>query len=159
MTKKLKAHLDRLAGDEEIEWIIPHPFLPPRYKKVCENRNMILLIDRDFTAHIRWEGARRGKWCSPTAGEIRTLIRQVKTKMTTYRRQLDVFSDFVTESVDIPFADPVDNDPSSRREPKKAEPLEDEEDDGVDRPLDLLRKRVIDEGGESPMPMAMEFFG
>ncbi len=160
MAKNLKTRLRDLSGEEEIEWIIPHPFLPPRYRKLCQNRNMVLLIDRDFTAHIRWEGARRGEWRSPTPGEVRTLIRQVKKNMRKYRTELDVFLRFVTDVVDIPFNDPAENEPSSRRKPKQAERIDDsEEASSIESIVATIPiEKVAGMGGESPMPVAGEFF-
>lgn len=126
MLKDLKKYLKEFAGEKEIEWIIPHPFLPPRYQKRCENRNMILLIDLDFIAHIKWEGARIEDWCSPTPGELRTLLRQVQVKVKKYQKQMVVFSKFVDGAVDEPFGNPIDDDLSSKRKPKNAELIEDD---------------------------------
>jgi len=160
MSKKLKNLLDSLAGEKEIEWIIPHPFLPPRYKKICENRNMVLLLSRNLTVRIRWEGARLGEWISPSPVEIRRLIREVKRKMTDYRKQLDIYSNFITEWVDTTSSNPVEDDPSSHRKPREAVILDDCSEEVVAeiKNIKTTKTDTGNMGGESPLPLFMEFF-
>lgn len=151
---KLKRLLEDLVGEQKMEWVIPHPFLPPRYRKICENRNMVLILSPNYTLHIRWEGARRGERISPTPGEVRRLLREVKRNISKYNQELKVFSKFVDEWAEEPNSDPVKDDPSSTREPRKAELLE--EDPQTPETFSRRVGSITEMGGEAPI--AVEFF-
>lgn len=109
--RKMKDFLDSTAGDEEIEFIIPHTFLPPRYVKEGERRNLIVMLDRDLTVHLRWENSRLGNWANITPGEFRRLMRECLNKESKYRADLKVFADFVGERAEAPFEDPIYDEP------------------------------------------------
>lgn len=156
MAKSLREALEDLAGEEELEFIIPHPVLPPRFQDICEDRNMILTLDMDFTIHVRWEGARRNEWLSLTPGGTRRLVREVLRNLTKYRRDLQTYGQFLDRVAEQPFDDPRSDDSSSRREPPIPELIEEEEEPTeVVARVDLPRSPEM--GGESPMPMQEEW--
>ena len=103
---KLREFLESVAGEQELEFIIPHPLLPPRYHRLSEQRNMVVFLGLDFTIHIRWEGARRNEWHSITPKAFARLMREVMKRMTQYRRDLGVFARFVEAVGEHPDSDP-----------------------------------------------------
>lgn len=107
---KLLDLLVEKMGQEDVEFVIPHPFLPPRYRKICENRNMIVTLDTENTIQLRWENARLVTWMSPTPGEFRTIVSYARRKMQQYRRDLETFGNFVDRVAEDPFLDPIFND-------------------------------------------------
>lgn len=162
MASPLRQLLDDEAGWEEFEMIIPHPFLPPRFREMSENRNMILLLDRDMTLHIRWEGSRMHEHHPLTPRSARRLVREVLKRMTTYRADLQVFSRFFEQNAEQPFDDPRAPDPLrfKEREMPPASKIEDPEEHEVVAEVEieeqLEAERMIelermDIGGESPM--------
>jgi len=102
---RLREILERKAIEEDLQFLIPHPFLPPRFRRISENRNMILLIDQELTAHVRWEGARLAEHHPLTVGATRQLIREVMRNMTRYRRELGIYGRFIEEYTEEPFDD------------------------------------------------------
>ena len=141
--------------------IIPHPFLPPRYQKLSQERNMILLLDRDMTLHIRWEGSKLHEHLPLTPRAARGLIRECLGRMTKYRRDLQVFSKFIEENAEQPFDDPRALDPIrfKERELPPAQPLEEETEDTATELVAEIQLSNPEIGGESPMPMMEEFYG
>lgn len=104
---KLLDLLVEKMGQEDVEFVIPHPFLPPRYSKICGNRNMIVTLDTENTIQLRWENARLITWMSPTPGEFRTIVSYAMKKMQKYRRDLETFGNFVDRVAEDPFLDPI----------------------------------------------------
>ncbi len=156
MASQLRKLLDKEAGWEEFRMIIPHPFLPPRFQKSAKNRNMILLLDRDMTLHIRWEGARLHEHHPLTPQAARRLIEEVLGYMTKYRRELKVFSRFIGEWGEQPFDDPRAMDPLRLKEREApSASLEVREEVRVHETLRAgrlpERMRGMGRGGESPM--------
>ena len=162
MTSPLREALEAEAGWEEFQMIIPHPFLPPRFQNLAKGRNMILLLDRDMTLHIRWEGARMHEHHPLTPGAVRRLMKEVFTRMTKYRRELQVFSKFVDENAEQPFDDPRAPDPlrwKEREMPVAAKEEPEEEDEAIEVTAhievgvseQLEAERMLNRGGESPM--------
>jgi hypothetical protein len=107
---KLLDLLVEKMGQEEVEFVIPHPLLPPRYRKFCENQNMIVTLDIENTIQLRWENARLSTWMSPTPGEFRTIISYALKKLQKYRRDLQTFGNFVDHVAEAPFQDPIFDD-------------------------------------------------
>ena len=157
MAGELRKLLDKEAGWEEFHLIIPHPFLPPRFQNQSDQRNMILLLDRDMTLHVRWEGSRLYEHQPLTPRATYRLIQEVLKNMTTYRRGLRVFSKFVEGWGEQPFEDERTLDPIRAQERKApdAPRIEQEEDKPIEliATLETLLDATSEAGGESPMPM------
>ena len=111
MISPLRERLEEDAGWEAFQMIIPHPFLPPRFRELARERNMILLLDQDMTLHIRWEGARMHEHHPLTPGAVRRLIKEVLRYMTQYRRELKVLARFIDGFAEMPFEDDRPLDP------------------------------------------------
>ena len=140
--------------------IIPHPFLPPRFQKLSKNHNMILLLDRDMTVHIRWEGSRLHEHHPLTPRAARGLIREVQSYMTKYRREIKVFSRFIEQKAEEPFEDSRAPDPFRwKNKELPPAPKREERDQEVvanitvdARTEEALEvERLLSGGGESPM--------
>lgn len=112
---KLLDLLVEKMGQEDVEFVIPHPLLPPRYRDICENRNMIVTLDTENTIQLRWENARLVMWMSPTPGEFRTIVSYAMKKMQKYRRDLETFGNFVDRVAEDPFLDPIFDDGEAPR--------------------------------------------
>lgn len=148
---KFRKLLDRMAGEREIEFLIPHPFLPPRLQEVAERRNMILLFDRDFTLHVRWEGARRGEWHSITPGEARQIIASARRLLTRYRTELLAFEGFIRATAEQPFDHPRFDPPSDLKKLPKPKIREEGTSDSV-TVITAEISAAANQGGESPFP-------
>lgn len=103
--KHLKGLLKSLAGDADIEFVIPHPLLPPRYQQISRGHNMILYLDRNFLIQIRWQSARSGKRVILSAGEVRRLVKYVSQAAMRYRADLKTFSRFLDRVAEKPPTD------------------------------------------------------
>lgn len=146
----LRRILERGAGGEEFHYVIPHPFLPPRYQGISNNRNMILLMDRDLTLHIRWEGSRMHEHRPLTPKGTMKLLREVSKNMSEYRKELQILSRFIDSYGEAPFDDsryelPIQNTEISIA--KKREDVEAEALISITQPEQLY----LELGGESPM--------
>ena len=152
--RRLKAMLERVSGEEEVEFTIPHPFLPPRYREMSNRTNMILVLDRDMTLHVKWEGARLSEWNSITPGECRRIVASVLHYLSSYREELRAFSRFVDAHAEMPFDDPrfePGTSPQERAQERPA-PVQRESKDraaGVPVGTSALSMAL---GGESPCP-------
>lgn len=159
MTSPLRELLEKEAGWEEFRMVIPNPFLPPRYRKISHGHDMIVLLDRDLTLHVRWEGSRIHEHRPLTPRATQRLIQECLDRMTKYRRELQVFSKFIKKNAEQPFDDPRTLDPIrfKEREPLPAEPIQREECQTIKT---STTKAVSQDrlGGESPLPR-MEDFG
>lgn len=118
---RLRALLEKVALEEDIQFTIPHPFLPPRFRKVCKNRNMLLLLDRDMTIHVRWEGERMSEHRPLTKGATRRLVREVLRKMKGYRIELGIYARFIERWAEEPFNDDRYESIQRAPDPPKAE--------------------------------------
>ena len=166
MAKSLKEQLNRALGFDEVDFTIPHVFLPPRFKEMSKNRNMILFMDLDTVMNVRWEGARQDEHHPLTPGACRRLFKECIRNMKKYRKDLDAFSRFVDGEAEVPFWDPRENSLTKDREEKPA-PSTEEEAQGeeiiaVIGPSGELIQGTVSElledemGGESPMPFGWE---
>ena len=160
MAKSLKEQLNRALGFDEVSFTIPHVFLPPRFKEVSKNRNMILFMDTDTVMNVRWEGARQDEHHPLTPGACRRLFKECIRNMKKYRKDLNSFSRFVDDEAEFPFWDPREDSLTRDREEKPA-PSTEEEEQGeeiiavLDSSGELVQGTVSDfleQGGESPMP-------
>jgi len=161
VSSPLRKLLEEEAGWEEFQMIIPHPFLPPRFQNLSENRNMILLLDRDMTLHVRWEGSRIHEHHPLTPGAVNRLVKEVLRKMSKYRGELEVFNRFIQRNAEQPFDDPRALDPI-RFKVRKLPPagkIEEKEDTAIEVTA-RIQLPSPELGGESPMgPMEEEFYG
>ena len=158
--RKLRQLLEEKCGEEDFQFIIPHPLLPPRFRDLSENRNMILVLDMDLTLHVRWEGALSDEHLPLTPGELKRLLSEVNRKITTYRRDLSTFGKFAVENSEQPFEDPRNDPVYSPREPQPAtKELEEDKSEiiAVINESNELVSGTMEEvmkelGGESPLP-------
>lgn len=67
---------------------------------------MILLLDLDMVAHVRWEGQLMVEHHPLTPGAIRRLMKDVFRNLARYKRDLEVANRFITRSAEEPFWDP-----------------------------------------------------
>lgn len=154
---RLRALLERRAGFEDLQFVIPHPLLPPRFRKVSRSRNMVLLIDTDLTLHVRWEGEQMCEHCPLTKGAARQLVREVLQNMKAYRRELAVYARFIEDCAEQPSDDHRYELPRLPRELPTA-PQEEtkgpEEDPEVEVVATVLLEPSGDValGGENPLP-------
>jgi hypothetical protein len=139
-------------GEEEMEFIIPYLLLPPRYRKLCQNRNLIVTLGIENTIQLRWENVRLTTWMSPTPGEFRTIVSYALRKLQEYRRDLQTFGNFVDRVAEPPFQDPIfdDGEASTARVAGKKEAVSTEA-----ATIGLFP--FIGGGGESPNPTWMMF--
>jgi hypothetical protein len=105
VSRTLRAQLDRSVGFDEVGFTIPHVFLPPRFKDISKNRNMILRMDLDSVLHVKWEGALQEEHHPLTPGAVRRLVKECFRNMKKYRRDLEVFARFIDKEGEEPFWD------------------------------------------------------
>lgn len=155
---QLRETLERKAIEEDLQFLIPYPFLPPRFRNISENRSMILLIDQELTIHVRWEGARLAEHHPLTVGATRQLIREVMRNMARYRRELRVYSRFIEGYAEEPFEDQryeafrlIKKLPTAVRDETKKTDMEA---DTIELKAKLLAgtSACSNMGGESPLP-------
>jgi hypothetical protein len=166
VANRLREMLDEDAGWQDFQMVIPAPFLPPRFQELSNGRNMILLLDRDLTLHVRWVGARMHEHRPLTPGGARRLVREVLNRMTKYRRDLQVFARFVDQEAEQPFDDPRFPDPIRISDKRELPPASKIEEDGaveISASVSEIREQLeaehlVEAGGESPMPTAEEFY-
>ena len=158
MISRLRKSLNEDAGIGDFEFIIPHTFLPPRFRKLKEKQNLILLLDQDLTLHVRWEGSRHHEHHPLTPRAAQHLARECLAYMRKYRRELQVFSRFIGEMGVQPFDDPRPLDPARLEEPKEAVAPKKETRRilrGAEMPVEIGQS---DLGGESPLPPTEGFY-
>jgi hypothetical protein len=162
VSRSLKEQLNRALGFGEVSFTIPHVFLPPRFKEISQDRNMIMFMDMDTVVHVRWEGARQDEHHPLTPGACRRLFKECIRNMKRYRQDFDAFARFVDKDAEEPFWNPREDSLHKDREEKPAPLLEEPEQGeeiiavlGTDG--ELIQGKVSDfleeeMGGESPMP-------
>jgi len=109
VASRLRRELEKRAGLEECEFIVPHILLPPRFRREAEGRNMVLYMDLDYVVHVRWEGDRLEPHHEMTPGGIKRLLRDVNKRITQYRQDLGVVGRFLGGHAEKPFWDPRQN--------------------------------------------------
>ena len=138
---RLPQKLETYAGEEDLEFIVPYPLLPPRFYKASRGRNMLLQVSVDLQIFIGWEGSRIADWSVLTPRAARALLRDVIRKMGHYKQDVEIFSKFLYENAMYPAPDPVFDDPSDRAVPEEAE-----------MPTAEGSPDLKECGGESPWP-------
>jgi len=149
--KTLREFLEVAAGAADIDFIIPHPFLPPRYQKQSLCRNLILGMDREFRAMIRWEGELVGRDTYLSPAECSRLIHDVLERMKKYRQELRSLKSFLGK---VLCEEPEGNSEEDVAEPKAAEELP--EDSYHTDFVQVTADGMIVGGGESPYPLDWE---
>lgn len=162
MPKSLRDRLNKALEDcdSEVQFTIPHVFLPPRFKEISNNRNMILFLDIDQVVHVRWEGARFEEHHPLTPGACRRLFKDCVANMKRYRKDLDSIARFIDREAQAPFWNPRENSLTGDRQDKPASAEEvKEKGDEIIAVLDNSREldqesvsNLLELGGESPMP-------
>lgn len=142
---RLRRKLEALAGEEDMEFSIPHPLLPPRFQKSSAGRNMLLRVNSELQTFIGWEGARLHPWLTLTPRQACWLLRDVTRRTVAYRRDTEELGKFLRKFGSPPPPDPILADPSDRLVPEKAAttPPQDE------TPIKI---ELAGTGGESPLP-------
>jgi hypothetical protein len=156
VSSPLKDLLEKEAGWEAFQMVVPHPFLPPRYLEKARNRNMIILLDQNMTLHVRWEGSRRHEHLPLTPRATRGLIREVLDRMAKYRRDLKAFSTFVEKNAEQPFDDVRAPDPvrwKKRELPNATKDPEVVAEIEINAEMEeaIQAEHLLEQGGESPM--------
>ena len=149
--------LERLAGEEEIFFVIPYTFLPPRYLKESRSRNLLICVDLDMVISTRWEGAKmnNGNFITPRAAY--RLIMDALARMRKYSRDSFGMAAFLTEHGCVSDVPTEVDDPSSRR-PDEPPPLKGEinKESAMAGITATVNGRSL--GGESPMPAEWMMF-
>lgn len=149
---RLRQLLEDKLLEENIFVTIPTIFLPPRFRKISGNRNMVLFMDIDATLHVRWEGTDLLEHRPLTKRACTRLIHEVLQNMNKYRRDLAIYTRFLETWADDP--EPADRyedsfykrtAPSAKENPEVTGP----EIIAKFTPEDLSKFMG---GGESPMP-------
>ncbi len=157
LASPLRELLEQEAGWEDIQLVVPHPFLPPRLLEKAKNRNMIILLDQSMTLHIRWEGSRMHEHLPLTPRATRRLVLEVLDRMAKYRREIKVFSTFIERWAEEPFDDARYPDPVrwKKKEMPTAARIEEEQAQEVialiEPEASCEAERSLGRGGESPM--------
>jgi len=142
--------LERLGGEEEIHFVIPYPFLPPRFRKISQERNLLLCMDTDFGTIGKWEGSHYQEWLPFTPRGAYRLMMEVLKNMRRYAEDCFSFAAFVEENGCIIDSNPGAEDESSRRPDRDPEEIKTEKriikaSVKIERDQEVL-------GGEPPVP-------
>jgi hypothetical protein len=149
--KSFKNKLEQNVGFEEIQFVIPHAFLPPRFRDISDGRNMLLCLDLDVTIHVRWEGAHQNAHHPLTPGAARRLLRECKRNMTRYRTDLTTFANFLDAEAEEPSWELRE---FSEDEETAARPAKEAKEEGSEegREVTAVIPSTENLGGESPHP-------
>lgn len=133
-----------LEEAERVGFTIPNVFLPPRFRKLAEGRDLILLFDEDFTLHVRWVGERRSQHMPLTRGQALRLMSEALRYMVRYEENLQEFKLFVDEFAEEPLdKERYQNGGSQEEEEAPRTAQVGSEEEGL---------AVNSAGGESPCP-------
>jgi hypothetical protein len=115
---------------------------------------MVLLLDIDMTAHVRWESEQLAEHHPLTPGEVRRLIREVLRNMKIYRRELEVLGRFTEQKAERPFKEKRYEAPRWPRELPAApqEEIQEEEVTEITATVVSEPSKTLALGGESPLP-------
>lgn len=119
--RSLRAKLERDAGWSDVLFTIPAVFLPPRFRRIATGRDMILCLNEDMEILVKWSGTQPEPHQPLTPKGFGRLIREVRRNISKYRRDLDVFSRFVSAKAEEPFWDPRRDSLHADREEQPAE--------------------------------------
>lgn len=148
----LRKILEAKVCDENISVTIPNIFLPPRFRKISNGRDMILFMDRDVTLHVRWEGVTMPAHQPLTKRATNRLIQDVLRTMAKYRSDLYIYSRFMERWADDPMPSERYDEtlyegipPPAKEKPETTSPE-------IVAKLSAKDPKRFVGGGESPMP-------
>jgi len=151
----LKRKLERSATVDTVKFIVPYIFLPPRFKDISKNRNMILFVDLDLVTHVQWEGSLLDGDLPLKTKAVKRLVKECFRNMKKYQIDLKTFSKFVGEWGENPFWGRRTENLGTDHKPKSAEKRDETEVPAVvGGKLETVQISDFLEGmgGESPMP-------
>lgn len=100
MKKKFWEVLEERCGLESCTFLIPHIFLPPRFKSLSKNSNMIIHLNTSMEAQIKWEKSRADEYIHLTPSSSSRLIADVLRNLDKYKKDLKIFQKFLKENVE-----------------------------------------------------------
>lgn len=92
---RLRRRLDRAAGWDEVELVIPYPFLPMRLRKEARRRNLLLVLSEERKLRLRWEGEQTSPEEPLLPAKAIRLLREARKAIALYRQEADVFERFL----------------------------------------------------------------
>lgn len=146
MASPLRKALESKAGLKRIHLRLPYIFLPPRFEKISNNRDLILLFKDDFTLHVRWSGALEITHHQISRSAAFSLILYVKETMSRYRTELAVVERFLDAYAENDLQEYRGREPTEWDKRKRLVELEKENEETLD---DLLRFIEEQQMGES----------
>lgn len=114
---------------------------------------MLLLLDQELILHVRWEGDQVHEYDPLTPRAARRLIKESLANMTEYRREVGIFTRFITAWAESPQK------LSCRGIPQKERHAEQEDEAALENTGATQRHPTPsnpDLGGESPMGIQEE---
>ncbi len=100
---RLRQLLKKKAGWEQLEFLVPPLFLPPRFRALSKGRDLLLMMDDDFTIHIRWHNEDFHTHHPLTPGAARRLVGEIMKYIQQYKEHIKVFGKFVDEYAEQPW--------------------------------------------------------
>src|SRR5262245_46238826 len=88
--------LKEIAGRQELTLVIPYPFLPPRFLKDAEGRNLLLRVGKDGGIVTLWEGARFSEHAPIAPKAAIKLLLEVADRGKRYSEELQEWGSFLT---------------------------------------------------------------
>lgn len=144
MTQTLYRLLEDKAGGEEFQWRIPNSFLPPRFKKLADGKDMLLVLERNYSLNLRIDGEKIQATIVLTPGKARQLLKEITNYCSEYGKQARSLSSFVKN-----YGEYSDDYVEEKKEiPKECPKIEKEE----------TVSSNSDYGGENPFPISEEIF-
>lgn len=101
--RQLRQLLKKKMGWEQLEFRVPPLFLPPRFRDLSKGRDLLLMMDDDFTIHIRWHNEDFHTHHPLTPGATRRLVSEIMKYTKQYREHLQVFGKFIDEHAEQPW--------------------------------------------------------
>lgn len=163
---RLRKRLEYRAGEEKLDFVIPHALLPPRFRDGGEN--LILQLDLDFKLRVFAQNNHLVEPRYLTKAEARRLIEDVLRNLNNYRKDLEIFSRFIQAVAEQPGAGESNGKCKEEKAAQRAKETgaEEEEATEIEREEDLQGQEIIavvpiigagtvpssEDGGESPCP-------
>jgi hypothetical protein len=85
--------------------LIPATLLPPRYQKLGQGHDMLIIMDDLQRLRIRWSGQRLEEYHPLTPRQVEKLIATVIERIARYQVDLQTFSQFVADVGERPPED------------------------------------------------------
>ncbi len=100
---QLRQLLEAKMGEEQLEFRVPNIFLPPRFRDLSGGQDLLLVMDDDFTIHIRWHNQDFHEHHPLTPGASRRLVGEVMRYSKLYRENLKMFGKLLCEYAEQPW--------------------------------------------------------